>query len=83
MILIRPGQAIVSTLQWTVELACNDHRSSSAHEHEPPDQVGAFNERAVDFRLNNVLNMTYLALNGSFFNTERMVDQYMREAYFC
>ena len=24
-----------------------------------------------------------IALNGSFFNTERMVDQYVRKAYFC
>ena len=24
-----------------------------------------------------------IALNGSYFNTERMVDQYVRKAYFC
>mgnify|MGYP001469279841 CR=1 FL=1 len=28
---------------------------------------GAFNERAVEFCLNNILNMTYLALDNSYY----------------
>jgi hypothetical protein len=56
-------------------IVVNDHLRTPVDAGRVPHRCGPTERR------NGVMRHA-MALNGSFFNTERMVDQYVRKAYF-